>query len=199
MPKLVDADAARREIARAACRAIAARGLHKVRMADIASAAGVTTGMITNYFAGKDEIIAAALRVPFERLGARIAERIDGGERDLAELLDPAIPTTRERSEETAVWVSFWGLAATDESLRPLNAALHREGAEIFARAIRAAWPETRHLPRDRFEDLRIAVTTFVFGLSAGGVTSPGVWTPFVQRAQLRAFLEQLQPVYVQR
>ena len=199
MPKLVDAAEVRREIARAACRAIAARGLHKVRMVDIAAAAGVTTGMITNYFAGKDEIIAAALRVPFDRMRERISERIDGGERDLAELLDPAIPTNAERSEETAVWVSFWGLSATDQSLRPLNAALHREGAEIFAQAIRAAWPDTADLPRNRFEDLRIAVTTFVFGLSAGGVTSPGVWTPFVQRAQLRAFLDRLQPVYVQR
>jgi len=189
MPKRVDPDAMRREIARAACRAIAARGLHRVRMIDIAAEAGVTTGMITNYFDGKDAIIAAALRVPFGEMRARIAERIEDGERDLAALLDPAIPTTRDRAAETAVWVSFWGLAATDPGLRPLNAELHAEGAEIFGEAIRAAWPATAGWPRPRFEDLRIAVTTFVFGLSAAGVTSPGVWTPHVQRAQLRGFL----------
>ncbi|MDJ1009190.1 MAG: TetR/AcrR family transcriptional regulator [Paracoccaceae bacterium] len=194
MPKLVDADVARAEIARAACRAIARRGLHKVRMVDIAEAGGVTTGMITNYFDGKDAIIAAALRVPFESLRRRIDERIESGERDLAELLDPAIPVTQDQAAETAVWVSFWGLAATDESLRPLNARLHSEGAEIFADAIRTAWPATRSWPRARFEDLRVAITTFVFGLSAAGVTSPGVWTPYVQREQLRAFVDRCTP-----
>lgn len=190
MPKRVDAEVARREIARAACRAIAARGLTRVRMVDIAKAAGVSTGMITNYFDGKEAIIAAALRVPFENIRLRIEKRIEGGETDLAELLEPAIPVTKAQAAETAVWVSFWGLAATDESLRPLNARLHGEGAEIFAAAIRTAWPETRSWPRDRFEHLRVAVTTFVFGLSAAGVTSPAVWTPYVQREQLRAFLE---------
>src|SRR6056297_3807889 len=84
----------------------------------------------------------------------------------------------------------LWGLAATDESLRPLNARLHGEGAAIFAEAIRTAWPETRSWSRDRFEHLRVAIATFVFGLSAAGVTSPAVWTPYVQREQLRAFLE---------
>lgn len=163
-------------------------------MVDIAEEAGVTTGMITNYFDGKDAIIQEALRVPFDSMRDEIARRIEGGTTDLADLLDPAIPVTPDRSAETAVWVSFWGLAATDESLRPLNADLHREGAEVFAMAIRAAWPETRTLARDVFEDLRVAVTTFVFGLSAAGVTSPGVWTPYVQRTQLRAFLKTFRP-----
>ncbi|MEL7460142.1 MAG: TetR/AcrR family transcriptional regulator [Pseudomonadota bacterium] len=192
MPKRVDPDAARADIARAACDAIAQRGIHRVRMVDIAQAAGVTTGMITNYFGGKDDIIAAALRVPFDTLRARIEARIEDGETDLAELLDPAIPATLEGLAETATWVSFWGLLAAEPELRPLNAALHREGAEIFTAAIRTAWPETRDLPHGRFEDLRVAVTTFVFGLSAGGVTSPETWTPYVQRAQLRQFLRGL-------
>ena len=48
MPKRVDPNEARAAIARAACDAIADRGIHRVRMVDIADAAGVTTGMITN-------------------------------------------------------------------------------------------------------------------------------------------------------
>ena len=192
MPKRVDPDAARASIARAACAAIADRGIHRVRMVDIAEAAGVTTGMITNYFDGKDEIIAAALRIPFETLRAKIEARIEDGETDLAELLDPAIPSTAEQFSETATWVSFWGLLAAEPDLRPLNAELHREGAEIFGAAIRTAWPETREIPKGRFEDLRVAITTFVFGLSAGGVTSPETWTPYVQRDQLRRYLTGL-------
>lgn len=192
MPKRVDAEAQRRDIARATCRAIAERGLNRVRMVDIAREAGVTTGMITNYFDGKDAIIEAALRVPFDSLREGIAKRIESGETDLAELLDPAIPVTRERAEETAVWVSFWGLAATDAALRPLNTTLHLEGAAVFTEAIRTGWPESAEWSRTRFEDVRVAITTFIFGLSAAGVTSPAVWTPYVQRSQLRAFLDRL-------
>ena len=189
MPKIVDADENRHMIARAACEAIAAKGLGAVTMRDIASAAGVTTGMITNYFDGKQAIIAAALRVSFENVEARIAARLRQGEDDLADLLDPAIPATRAYAADVAVWINFWGLIATNAEFRKLNTKLHAEGNALYARAMRAAWPEAEDWPADVFESALRSIATFLFGLSAGGITNPRTWTPLVQRDQLRRHL----------
>lgn len=190
MPKVVDADQNRRLIAEAACRAIAEKGIARATMKDIAAAAGASTGMIVNYFPNKEAIIAAALRLPFERIEERIAKRLASGATDLAEMLEPAIPAGEGGRTDVAVWVAFWGLIATDEKFRQLNAELHQEGLGLFARALRAGWPESADWPRPVFDDALRAVLTCLFGLSAGGATNPGTWSAAVQRRQLRLHLD---------
>lgn len=189
MPKIVDVEETRHRIAKAACKAIAAKGISAVTMIDIAAAAGVTTGMITNYFDGKAEIIAAALRVPFLSMERKIADLIERGETDLATLLDVAIPAAKDHFQDVAVWVNFWGLIAADPEFRKLNATLHREGSGLYARAMLATWPEASDWPKEVFDTALRSVVTFLFGLSAGGVTNHTVWTARVQRAQLRLHL----------
>ena len=189
MPKVVDPDENRRMIAEAACRAIARKGVQSATMMDIAHEAGVTTGMIANYFRNKDAIVAAALRVPFENVEARISARMKSGSNDLAEILDAAIPTTDEYMLDTAVWVSFWGHIATNRKFRTLNAKLHEEGFALFGDAVRRAWPESGDWPSDVFDQTLRSIVTFLFGLSTGGVTNPAAWTITIQRAQLRAHL----------
>jgi|GEM_PF-3130620 len=190
MPKIVDYDKQRSLISRAACRAIAAKGIGGVTMIEIANEAGVTTGMILNYFKNKEAIIAAALRIPFKNIEARINEKIDSGEEDLAGILEVAIPASRAQVQDVAAWVSFWGLIATDEKFRKLNRTLHKEGQAIYAKAMRAAWPETSGWPDPLFEQALRSIATFLFGLSAGGVTNPKTWTQTVQREQLGQHLE---------
>ncbi|WP_208867621.1 hypothetical protein, partial [Mesorhizobium delmotii] len=70
-----------------------------------------------------------------------------------------------------------------------LNASLHREGKEIYDRVIRAAWPESEKWPTDVFETALRSIVTFLFGLSAGGVTNRAVWTTSVLRSQLELHL----------
>ena len=189
MPKIVDADEKRRLIARAACQAIADKGVGRVTMVDIARSAGVTTGMIANYFENKNAIIVAALRIPFENIEVRMEARIARGEDDLAELLEVAIPVSKSHVADVAAWVSFWGLIATNRDFRRMNNHLHREGQAIYARAMHAAWPEAPAWPADIHEQALRSITTFLFGLSAGGVTNPRAWTRKVQRDQLRRHL----------
>src|SRR3954454_2171182 len=50
------------QILAAACRAILERGFPATRIADIARAAGVSTGTVHYYFATKDEVLVAALK-----------------------------------------------------------------------------------------------------------------------------------------
>ncbi|MEI9425418.1 TetR family transcriptional regulator [Mesorhizobium sp. Cs1299R1N1] len=189
MPKIIDVELTRLRIAKAAGKAIAAKGISAVTMIDIANAAGVTTGMITHYYEGKADIIAAALRVPFLNMERKIAHLLEQGETDLAVLLDAAIPASKSHVEDSVIWVNFWGVIAADPEFHKLNATLHREGKKIYDQVIRAAWSESEHWPAHVFEAALRSIITFVFGLSAGGVTNRAVWTASVLRSQLEIHL----------
>jgi AcrR family transcriptional regulator len=80
-------------ILEAACRAILDRGFPATRIADVAEAAGVSTGTVHYYFATKDEVLVAALKWASGRLFARI-ERPgdDSAPRRLARLLAVSVP-----------------------------------------------------------------------------------------------------------
>ncbi|MER9204029.1 TetR/AcrR family transcriptional regulator [Mesorhizobium sp. M0933] len=189
MPKIIDVEQTRLRIARAAGKAIAGKSISAVTMIDIANAAGVTTGMITHYFEGKADIIAAALRIPLLNMQRKVARLLKNGETDLATLLDVAIPASKAHVEDSVIWVNFWGVIAADPEFRKLNATLHREGRNIFAHVIRSGWPESEEWPMDIFESALRSIVTFIFGLTAGGVTNRAVWTPAVQRSQLELHL----------
>ncbi|MES0213328.1 TetR family transcriptional regulator [Mesorhizobium sp. M0028] len=189
MPKIIDVEQTRLRIAKAACKAIAQKGISSVTMIDIANAANVTTGMITHYFDGKADIIAAAMRVPFLNMERKFARLLDKGETDLATLLDVAIPASTSQFEDSVIWVNFWGVIATAPEFRKLNVALHREGGNIYAQVIRVSWPESKEWPAKVFDSALRSIVTFIFGLTAGGVTNRAVWTAAVQRSQLEAHL----------
>ena len=72
MPKIVDHDRRRDEIALIACRVVAEHGFEKASMVRIARAAGYTTGMLAHYFDSKQDIIIAALRLILRRIEERL-------------------------------------------------------------------------------------------------------------------------------
>src|SRR3954452_22718754 len=85
------------QILEAACRAILDRGFPATRIADIAAAAGVSTGTVHYYFATKDEVLVAALKWASGRLFARIEqpERDKRASERLARLLAVSVPYPR--------------------------------------------------------------------------------------------------------
>jgi AcrR family transcriptional regulator len=75
MPKIVDSEARREEIAEAIWRVIAKHGMEAVTVREIAKEACCTTGMLVHYFKNKDELILHALRTTTMRIGGRMWER----------------------------------------------------------------------------------------------------------------------------
>lgn len=79
MPKHVDHAVRQRELADAACRVIASKGLSATTLADVAAESGWSIGSIRHYFPDKDQLIAAALWRVGERVDERIRSRTSGG------------------------------------------------------------------------------------------------------------------------
>ena len=114
VPKEVDHQARRRELADAACRVIGRHGLAGAMLAQVAEESGWSIGSMRHYFPSKNDLLASALW----RLGERIDERIrrrTAGAMSLADLRTAALellPLDASRREESRVLLAFLAQAA---------------------------------------------------------------------------------------
>lgn len=192
MPKIVDHERRRDEIALVACRVVAEYGFDQATIVRIAREAGYTTGMVAHYFDSKLEIIVAALRLILRRIEERLTAVAGDGDPELLALLTEALPVDATRFAECAFWTAFWGQMSADKRLRRVNAWMHREYLRLFERCLARGWHEWRQWsPQVRDQVLR-SVLTFINGLTASVVANPRDWPAARQIGQLRLQLEML-------
>lgn len=137
MPKIVDHEARRQDVAEIAARLIASVGLEGTKVRDIARMAGCSTSVVSHYFASKHELLLSAYRQRMER----IVTRIDFAELEgqpLSQVLSAALPIDELGHENWRIWLAFWGLATTDEFFRLEQRQRSREAVDLFQRAILA-------------------------------------------------------------
>lgn len=120
MAKSIRDPKARDRIVQAAARSVAAHGINGASIRVIATEAGVSTGFITHYFAGKHEVMEAVL----EAANARAARRVLGAIRTDLPALDrlqnaaeTLLPVDPQRRQDWQVWVAVWGEASKGDSL----------------------------------------------------------------------------------
>jgi AcrR family transcriptional regulator len=192
MPKAVDHDQRREQIAQAACGVVASHGFEQATVVRIARAAGYTTGMLPHYFASKQDIIRAALRLSLMRIEARLDDAGSQGQ-DLLAVLTEALPLDKPRFTECAFWTAFWGQVSTDAEARRINAWVHREYAKLFRKCIATHWPQSAQWPPALRAQVLASIMTFINGLTASAVTSPADWPAARQVEQLGLQLQMLQ------
>jgi TetR/AcrR family transcriptional regulator, transcriptional repressor of bet genes len=192
MPKIVDHEQRRDEIALVACQVVAQYGFEQATIARIARRAGYTTGMVAHYFDTKQDIIVAALRLILRRIEERLTPSAAERQPDLLALLTEALPVDETRYMECAMYIAFWGQVSADRRLKRINAWLHREYLRLFERCLARCWSAWRQWsPATRDQVLR-SVMTFVNGVTASTVASRSEWPAARQIAQLRLQLELL-------
>jgi TetR/AcrR family transcriptional regulator, transcriptional repressor of bet genes len=192
MPKVVDHDARREQIAHVACQVIANHGFEQATVVRIARAAGYTTGMVAHYFESKQQIVFAALRLILLRIDQRLTHPARGGKITLLSVLSESLALDEQRFVECAFWTAFWGQLAADKKFRRINAAVHKEYLRLYERCFAQYWPEwSDWAPAVRRQVLRSVVTT-INGLTASAVTSPAEWPAQAQVEQLKLQLQLL-------
>jgi AcrR family transcriptional regulator len=101
MPRVVNHEERREEIAEAAWRVIEREGLAGADLREIAREASHTTGVITHYFRNKRELMTFAFGLLVDRSTARMARA--SAEAGLTEALAQVLPLDKERRRETAL------------------------------------------------------------------------------------------------
>jgi len=188
MPKIVNHDERRDQIALVACRVVAENGFDQATIVRIAREAGYTTGMVAHYFDTKQDIIIAALRLILRR----IEERLTKPSTDLLAVLSEALPIDEHRFIECAFWTAFWGQVSADKKLKRINAWVHREYMRLFERCLSEGWEIWAQLNTVTREQVLRSVVTFINGVTASAVASQSDWPAEKQVEQLRLQLQLL-------
>ena len=191
MPKIVDHDERRDQIALVACGVVAQHGFEQATIVRIAREAGYTTGMVAHYFDTKQDIIVAALRLILQRIEERLTPT-EQHKPDLLTLLTEALPVDETRYTECAFWLAFWGQVPADKRLKRINAWLHREYLRLFERCLAGGWSEWPQLSAAIRKQVLHSVVTFINGITASTVANRSDWPAARQIAQLRLQLQLL-------
>jgi AcrR family transcriptional regulator len=131
-------DVRRTQILEATHSVTLSRGLHDVRVSDVADELNVSTGLIHYYFATKDELIEAMLR---EMAGREVADarralsRATTPEDRLARFIDLYLPSLR-RDHTWVLWIDVWGEALRHANLRRISEELDNAWVDLLAEVV---------------------------------------------------------------
>ncbi|MCD2185581.1 TetR family transcriptional regulator C-terminal domain-containing protein [Actinomycetospora soli] len=181
-------DDARKRILDAAWTLIATRGYHRVRIADVAGAAGTSSAAVHYHYADKDALLDEALRhnveLAHDRQAAALAAIDDPVER-LERLLDLQMPDGPVLEPEWSIWMQVWVEAVTASRHRDLYARAQDRWFRTVRLTLEAGAETGVFTPGD--QELRARqLTALVDGLGVGVMT--GASTPAQMRAALHDF-----------
>jgi AcrR family transcriptional regulator len=139
MPKVVDHEQRREELAAAVWRLASREGLDAVTMRGVAAEAGWSTGAVAHYFADKEELVLFAFETVADRVGRRIVRAAERA-RDPLELLRTqlveGLPLDAERRAEVRLWFAFLVLAETRPRLARAGREAYREWRGRIAKTL---------------------------------------------------------------
>lgn len=192
MPRLVDHDVRRAEIAAAACGAIAKHGIDGVKLTDVGAEAGCTTGAITHYFADKNAVILAALDHAVSTMNARLDRRLRQDPDDILGFLAEGLPLDRRARAEIIVWYSFWSRSFSTPVLARRQRAMHKRWRAKVVLCLRRLEQRGEIGPCDDVEAEAEAVCAIINGIGLRASLDPGEWPAERQVEQLRRHLARL-------
>jgi AcrR family transcriptional regulator len=128
MPRLIDHDERRQELAEATWRVVLRDGVAGASVRAVAAEAGRSAGSLRHIFASQADLLVFALQLVIDRATARVASvlplptAVQEVEAVAAELL----PLDRERRAEMEVYLALFTAANSNAGLRPVRDAAHR-------------------------------------------------------------------------
>ncbi len=133
---------ARERILAAAVDRIASEGIDDMRIARVATQAGVSTSLVHYHFETREALLAEALEYSYElaadvRLGEGEGEAPGHLER-LAGLVDQFLPYPGHLEKDWILWVELWLRAVRHPELRPTAVRLYARMREWLVEAIAA-------------------------------------------------------------
>lgn len=128
MPKQVDHDQRRREIAEAAARVASTRGMTGVSFREVAAEAGISVALIQHYFGTKEDLLVGTVNLQSQVMAARVEAQvghIHANARPLEVIRAIAgafLPVDEPSRAAMLHYLTFGGAALTDPALRSADA-----------------------------------------------------------------------------
>lgn len=195
MPKIVDHEERRADIADALWAVVRREGYAAVSVRSVAAETGRSTGSLRHYFSTQAELTAFAMTSLVERVQVRVQEavRAAGTAPDLealARVIDEVLPLDAQRHAESEVWLAMVAAARTDEVLHGLSVQAHRGLRSLCEGVVRAVLGPTA--PEEHIRDRTDQLHGLVDGLAVHGTFHPHLMPRTRVRAAVRSHLHEL-------
>lgn len=194
MPKIVDHEQRRQEVLAATWRVIARVGLDATTIRRIADEAGHSVGVLTHYFADKEDILSSAHLLAFARARARIDEATEGQSslEALRLALLEALPLDDERLLEAHVDVSFLGHTVGNAKLRQLRSRSNAHSRAMWGKFVTRA-QDAGAMRRDEDAGFLVdEIQALIESVSIQAIIDPDRMTPDHQVALVARFLARV-------
>jgi AcrR family transcriptional regulator len=199
MPKIVDHDARREEIAQALWRVVRRDGIRAASVRTVAAEAGWSAGAVRYYFPDQDGLLNFAMELVSRRVTDRVSaiQPVGTVVETVLRYLEEVIPLDSERQAEFDIWLSFVAQAQAEsgagglrELLGPLQEGL-RGMCHSLLEALDQAGAFRAGLDLERETERLHALLD---GLSLHTAMQPSRTTPARVREILTDHLKTLQP-----
>lgn len=125
MPKVGMKPVRKKQLIDATLESIALHGLQKTTIVTISKIAGLSTGIISHYFGGKQELVDATVKHLLEQLKLALFERISDGELTphvrLMRIVEANFTPFQRSIPATKTWISFWAQSMHEPGLARLQ------------------------------------------------------------------------------
>lgn len=189
MPKLGMEPIRRRQLIQATMQAIDEVGLADTTIVRIARRAGVSAGIISHYFGGKDGLLEATMRQILGDLGNAVASRRamagDSPQEHLRAIIDGNFDRSQVSGPVAKTWLAFWASSMHREHLQRLQ---HVNDRRLYSNL---CYQFRRCLPRQQARDAARGLAAMIDGLWLRGALAPEGLDVDCARRLAYAYLEE--------
>ncbi|GAA1960337.1 TetR/AcrR family transcriptional regulator [Amycolatopsis minnesotensis] len=145
MPKVVDPELRRTDIAEAVFRLVAREGVQAASLRRVAAEAELNVGSVRHYFASHEDLLIFAAETMYARVTERVGEHVaalDAGadkRASVMKMLSEFLPLDERRRDETTISFAFLAESRLNPTLRALAEKMHRGPRTLVRHILRAA------------------------------------------------------------
>lgn len=183
MPKVVDHENRRTEIANAAARIMASRGLSNTTVRDIAGEAGFTSGILAHYFRDKDEVLAHALQLLDDRSAEHFRPALSSDD-PIQSVFEDGMPLDEDREVDSRARIQFWARALSSPDLAEQQASSFKGWIRATRALLRARQKRGELDPDLKVEPVSEVLVALIVGA--------GVLAVFLPKRSRRAFVRRI-------
>lgn len=194
MPKIVDHDEKRKQIAEAAWNIIRKEGVEKASIRRVAAEAGMSSGALRHYFSTQDEMLLFIMNYYLEE-GKKRSQNKEWSENPVQaveEVLLELVPIDEEKKIETSVWWILALRSLTSDTIKDkkdemTDGTYELANSMIEILALKGVLSDSMNVELEKSR-----LTALIEGLSIHALLRPDVYSPEKVKEVIRYHLETL-------